>query len=119
VIVYVATSRPSGLGEAPSTPPSCANVRSVFPFGEVLHYTDQRADVPASLLVDELREFLRKDGIDTAEVVRIEPTVEDAFIARMGEPESPATAPLRGTRPTNAVGQDPQRGPADEETGAR
>jgi len=95
------------------------HVRSVFPFGEVLHYTDQRADVPASLLVDELREFLRKDGIDTAEVVRIEPTVEDAFIARMGEPESPATAPLRGTRPTNAVGQDPQRGPADEETGAR
>ena len=95
------------------------HVRSVFPFGEVLHYTDQRADVPASLLVDELREFLRKDGIDAAEVVRIEPTVEDAFIARMGEPESPATAPLRGTRPTNAVGQDPQRGPADEETGAR
>jgi hypothetical protein len=34
----------------------------------------------------ELREFLTREGFDDAHVAQIRPTVEDTFIARMGEP---------------------------------
>ncbi len=62
--------------------------RSVLPFGNVQHYTDERADVQADALVEELRGFLRSEGIHDAEVTPLTPTVEDTFIARMGAPES-------------------------------
>ncbi len=39
------------------------HVRSVLPFGEVLHYTDQRAGVEVETLRRELRQFLSREGI--------------------------------------------------------
>jgi len=76
------------------------HVRSVLPFGEVHHYTDRRADAAAGVVMDELRQFLALEGFADAEVARLAPTVEDAFIARMGDPEAPA-------------GRDPRSGPGD------
>ncbi|HTM03548.1 MAG TPA: ABC transporter ATP-binding protein [Vicinamibacterales bacterium] len=68
------------------------HAHSVLPFGAVHHYTDERADAPADQVMRELREFLRSEGID-ADVTTLQPTVEDTFIARMGEP--PARADLK------------------------
>jgi ABC-2 type transport system ATP-binding protein len=68
------------------------HARSVLPFGEVHHYTDDRAGAPAAALVTELRQFLDSEGIRDAEVKQLEPTVEDTFIARMGTPDSPGQA---------------------------
>jgi ABC-type multidrug transport system ATPase subunit len=64
-----------------------AHARSVYPFGETLHYVDERADVPADRVVRELRELLVARGFGDASVEPAPPTVEDAFIARMGTPE--------------------------------
>ncbi len=86
------------------------HVHSVLPFGEVHHYSDERGDAPADLLVSELRQFLEHEGIPDAEVTRLAPTVEDAFIARMGDPETPAGSP--GPK---AAGRDPRSGPAGNE----
>ena len=61
--------------------------RSVLPFGEVIHYTDQRADASPEVVTRELQEFLRSKGIGDVDVSVIPPTVEDVFIARMGAPE--------------------------------
>jgi ABC-type multidrug transport system ATPase subunit len=63
------------------------HVRSVLPFGEVHHYTDQRADVAAATLSGELRQFLSLQGIEDAHIEPIVPTVEDTFIARMTAPD--------------------------------
>jgi ABC-2 type transport system ATP-binding protein len=68
------------------------HARSVLPFGDVHHYTDDRADVPASALIGEIRQFLDSQGIRDAEVTPLEPTVEDTFIARMGAPDTPGQA---------------------------
>jgi ABC-2 type transport system ATP-binding protein len=64
------------------------HVRSVLPFGEVHHYSDQRAGRDAAALADELRQFLAAQGIGDADVRPIAATVEDTFIARMGAPEA-------------------------------
>jgi ABC-2 type transport system ATP-binding protein len=72
---------------------------TVYPFGEVLHYTDRRAsthldnpgphdggDIKTSATDDIARDvetFLRASGFDAASVEPIAPTVEDTFIARM------------------------------------
>jgi ABC-type multidrug transport system ATPase subunit len=75
------------------------HARSVLPFGEVHHYTDDRADAPAPIVVKELGEFLRQQGIADAEISPIEPSVEDVFIARMGTTEDAGL--LRGTAPAD------------------
>jgi ABC-2 type transport system ATP-binding protein len=59
------------------------HARTVFPFGESLHYTDARDDVEPSVLTSELRAYMTSEGYDDVEVTEIEPTVEDVFIARM------------------------------------
>jgi ABC-type multidrug transport system ATPase subunit len=56
---------------------------SVYPFGETLHYADERRDVSAEQIARELREFLASRGFPAARVEQIAPTVEDTFIARM------------------------------------
>jgi ABC-type multidrug transport system ATPase subunit len=53
-----------------------AFTRSVFPFGEHLHYTDKR-EKPNP---DELIAFLRDKGHDDLELSVIDPTIEDAFM---------------------------------------
>ena len=67
-----------------------ANAASVFPFGDVLHYTDRRDDTPPEQIVRELRAYLDTRGFAGAEVKVSQPTIEDTFMARMGEPERAA-----------------------------
>lgn len=62
---------------------------SVYPFGEVLHYTDRRVEEPAESVGRELAGYLTAEGLAGVDVRRAEPTIEDVFIARMGVPEAP------------------------------
>jgi len=62
---------------------------SVYPFGEVIHYTDQRTNATTETLAADVRAFLAAKGFADAAAEPIEPTVEDSFIARTassGEP---------------------------------
>jgi drug efflux transport system ATP-binding protein len=65
---------------------------AVYPFGDTLHYTDARRDLPAEQIARELRAFLASLGFSDANVEHIAPTVEDTFIARMGTPDEGRTA---------------------------
>jgi ABC-2 type transport system ATP-binding protein len=67
-----------------------ANAATVFPFGDVLHYTDRRDGVAPEQIAGELVEYLRGRGFADAEVGETRPTIEDTFMARMGEPERAA-----------------------------
>ena len=58
------------------------HAHSVYPFGEVIHYTDTRTDAPANRLEENLRAFLASSGFADASVEPLAPTVEDTFIAR-------------------------------------
>jgi len=60
---------------------------SVHPFGQDLHYTDERSDRDADDLAKEVAEWLRDEGLEGADVRAIEPGIEDVFMALMGEPE--------------------------------
>lgn len=62
---------------------------TVFPFGDVLHYTDARRDVAPDVIARELGEHLRVEGFTDVEVTVTAPTIEDSFMARMGAPEAP------------------------------
>jgi ABC-2 type transport system ATP-binding protein len=57
---------------------------SVYPFGDVLHYTDSRTGLPNEQIVGEVRAFLGKEGIADIEIEPIRAGIEDAFIALMG-----------------------------------
>lgn len=59
------------------------HTNSVFPFGETLHYTDQRVAAPAEAVVRELQTFLVARGFTQAGVFVATPTIEDVFMARM------------------------------------
>jgi ABC-2 type transport system ATP-binding protein len=59
------------------------HINSVYPFGEVIHVTDKRTDVPVDRLEQELRAFLAANGFADASVVPLPPTVEDTFISRI------------------------------------
>jgi ABC-2 type transport system ATP-binding protein len=60
------------------------HTHSVFPFGEVMHYADRRADVPAGRIADEVRAFLASRGHAGAVVAPIAAGIEDSFMALMG-----------------------------------
>lgn len=68
------------------------HAQAVYPFGDTLHYVDARTGEPASAIAGELRAFLASRGFADARVEPTPPTVEDTFIARMGEPEGPRAA---------------------------
>jgi len=55
---------------------------SAYPFGDVIHYTDKRADVQPERIANDLRAFLTANGFHDASVEPLTPTVEDSFIAR-------------------------------------
>ncbi len=63
------------------------HTRSVYPFGDVLHYTDARADVPPEQIEGDIRMFLSSNGFADAVVTPIAATVEDVFMARMSATE--------------------------------
>ena len=67
-----------------------ANVGTVFPFGDALHYTDRRDGLMPDAIASGLRDYLRGRGFADVEVKLTAPTIEDSFMARMGEPERAA-----------------------------
>ncbi len=67
-----------------------------YAFGDVLHLTDSRPDAAVDDIAHEASAFLRAHGIADADVSAATPTIEDAFIARMGAPEGEAERDSRG-----------------------
>lgn len=59
------------------------HTHTVYPFGEVLHYTDKRIDAPAGTVGAELLAYLAARGAVGASAEPIAATIEDSFIARM------------------------------------
>jgi ABC-2 type transport system ATP-binding protein len=66
------------------------HAKSVFPFGEALHYADARRDRAAGEIRGDLQEYLSAEGFRDVQVTEIDPGIEDLFMALMG---SPAAAP--------------------------
>jgi drug efflux transport system ATP-binding protein len=62
---------------------------TAYPFGASIHFTDRRAEVPAERQQTELRSFLESRGLTNLTVDMTTPTVEDTFMARMGDPTNP------------------------------
>ena len=60
---------------------------AVWPFGESIHFTDARADVPAARAAAELEAWLRGSG-HAARCAPIAATIEDAFIWALGQQEA-------------------------------
>jgi ABC-2 type transport system ATP-binding protein len=58
---------------------------TIYPFGETLHYTDARKAAAADVVSSEVVAFLRASGFADARVELIPATVEDTFMARMGD----------------------------------
>ena len=63
------------------------NAERAYPFGDVLHLVDRRSGAPADELTRDAATFLRDHGVRDATVTATAPTIEDAFIDRMGAPE--------------------------------
>jgi ABC-2 type transport system ATP-binding protein len=57
---------------------------AVYPFGEVLHYTDQRPEQDAARLAGDVAAYLREAGLGGVEVTPIRAGIEDRFMALMG-----------------------------------
>jgi ABC-2 type transport system ATP-binding protein len=72
------------------------HTKTVYPFGESLHFADARDDVAPEQIAREVSAYLGERGITDANVSTTDPTIEDTFIARMGTPEG--EQPARGTR---------------------
>jgi ABC-2 type transport system ATP-binding protein len=62
-----------------------ANADTVYPFGDTLHYTDARRDAAADPVAQDVRRYLEQLGFSHVEAARIPATVEDSFMARMGQ----------------------------------
>jgi ABC-2 type transport system ATP-binding protein len=68
------------------------NTRSVYPFGETLHYTDRRTAAKSEDVARELVTHLESAGMSDVTAHQIAPTIEDAFIALMGAPDGEQAA---------------------------
>jgi len=64
------------------------NAASVFPFGDVMHYTDARVDAAPDEIANDVKTYLVASGFTDASVEPLAPTVEDVFIARTADPGS-------------------------------
>jgi ABC-type multidrug transport system ATPase subunit len=62
------------------------HTHTVYPFGDVLHYTDQRGGLRVEMVPDELTGFLTRCGLTGVSVERIPATIEDTFMAYLGDP---------------------------------
>ena len=81
------------------------HAHSVYPFGDVIHYTDERRALSAAQVVGDVTTFLAAKGFE-ASAAPLDATVEDVFIDRTA---STAGAPASGLdfRPRN-----PSRNPS-------
>jgi ABC-2 type transport system ATP-binding protein len=64
-----------------------AHTHTIYPFGEVLHYTDQRQGAGVDQVAGELTAFLKARGFGDLPAEAIPATIEDSFMAYMGAPE--------------------------------
>jgi ABC-type multidrug transport system ATPase subunit len=60
------------------------HTHTVYPFGDVLHYTDQRTGLAAEPIAAELTAFLAGRGLAGASAETIPATIEDSFMAFLG-----------------------------------
>jgi ABC-type multidrug transport system ATPase subunit len=65
---------------------------TIYPFGEVLHYTDRRTHLPARQIQRELEDYLGAKGLKAVRVEQIPATIEDSFMAHMGGAEEAPAA---------------------------
>ena len=63
------------------------HTHSIYPFGEVLHYTDKRQQAGAELIAGDVTTFLESRGFREVHAAAIPATIEDSFMASMGAPE--------------------------------
>ncbi len=63
------------------------NTNTIYPFGEVMHFTDSRSGVNPDQIAREATAYLGEHGVPDAAVTPTPPTIEDTFMARMGAPE--------------------------------
>ncbi len=63
------------------------HARSVYPFGEELHYTDARAEAAPDQIRAELARYLGTRGLTDVTIEPIPAGIEDSFMELMGEPE--------------------------------
>lgn len=61
------------------------HTHTVYPFGEVLHYTDKRTDLAPERVRADVVAFLMARGDAGASAESIAATIEDSFMARMGD----------------------------------
>lgn len=60
-----------------------SKTNTVHPFGEFLHFTD-KGEKPD---IEQLKYYLREEGIDEVEIQSIQPNIEDQFMALMSNRE--------------------------------
>jgi ABC-type multidrug transport system ATPase subunit len=61
------------------------HVAAAWPFGETLHYTDARNDLPADTIATELAAYMEQVGLSGVTIRSIPATIEDAFMWYMTE----------------------------------
>jgi ABC-type multidrug transport system ATPase subunit len=66
------------------------HARSVYPFGDELHYTDDRGDAGAAEVAADVAAYLAREGFTDARVEPAEAGIEDSFMALMGAPGAAA-----------------------------
>ena len=59
------------------------HAHTVYPFGEVLHYTDVRKDAVPEQVTAEVADFLRAQSLEEVEVRPIAAGIEDSFMERL------------------------------------
>jgi ABC-2 type transport system ATP-binding protein len=58
---------------------------AVWPFGQALHYTDARVDLPGQIIVGELEAYVESVGLTGVSIQPIPASIEDAFMWYMAE----------------------------------
>ena len=69
-----------------------AETFSVFPFGDVLHFTDRRVGLSPAAIETEVTRFLAGRGLPSILARQIPATIEDSFMAYMGSAEEAPAA---------------------------
>ncbi len=68
------------------------HTHTVYPFGEVLHYTDARATLPVESVSREVVAFLGSRGLTAVSAAATPASIEDSFMAYLGTPEEAPAA---------------------------
>lgn len=66
------------------------HTHTIYPFGEVLHYTDRRTELAAESLQQQLTDYLVSRGLPALSAAAIPATIEDSFMAYLGAEETNA-----------------------------